>query len=184
MNRTIEAIPTTYKGVQFRSRLEARWAVFFDFVGIKWQYEPRVLDVSWDSVYIPDFWLPHPIEDFAAEGWGFWMEVKPTVELAEGLSLTKLMDVCKSTKHNGLVFIGRPLPGEYEVWKITVGNEPDKSKYGQIYLFTKGMVFAHKGQNLYSLENAAGFGSHPFFVCNPYDAYGIAMGYQFEEPTE
>lgn len=34
-------IPTMYKGIQFRSRLEARWAVFFDTLGIEWEYEPQ-----------------------------------------------------------------------------------------------------------------------------------------------
>ena len=33
MNYTIKAIPTTYAGVRFRSRLEARWAAFFDLCG-------------------------------------------------------------------------------------------------------------------------------------------------------
>lgn len=46
------AIPTKYAGVQFRSRLEARWAAFFDLLGFGWEYEPLDLDG-----YIPDFVL-------------------------------------------------------------------------------------------------------------------------------
>jgi hypothetical protein len=46
----IPAIPTLYKGVRFRSRLEARWAAFFDNVGWQWDYEPIDLEG-----YIPDF---------------------------------------------------------------------------------------------------------------------------------
>lgn len=46
----IAAIPTMYAGVQFRSRLEARWAAFFDIVGLKWDYEPFDL-----AGWIPDF---------------------------------------------------------------------------------------------------------------------------------
>lgn len=46
------AIPTRYAGVQFRSRLEARWAAFFDLMEFDWQYEPIDLDG-----YIPDFIL-------------------------------------------------------------------------------------------------------------------------------
>lgn len=49
---TIKAIPTTYAGVNFRSRLEARWAALFDLSGIKWDYEPFDLD-GW----APDFLL-------------------------------------------------------------------------------------------------------------------------------
>jgi hypothetical protein len=48
----LKAIPTMYGGVQFRSRLEARWAAFFDLAGWRWQYEPIDLD-GW----IPDFRL-------------------------------------------------------------------------------------------------------------------------------
>ena len=48
----IKAIPTTYNHVQFRSRLEARWAAFFDLCGWEWDYEPFDLD-GW----APDFML-------------------------------------------------------------------------------------------------------------------------------
>lgn len=53
----IQAIPTMYRGVQFRSRLEARWAVFFDALGVEWHYEHEgyQLPSGW---YLPDFWLP------------------------------------------------------------------------------------------------------------------------------
>lgn len=46
----IKAHPTRYKNVQFRSRLEARWAAFFDLLDWRWQYEPIDLD-GWT----PDF---------------------------------------------------------------------------------------------------------------------------------
>lgn len=59
-------IETRYAGCLFRSRLEARWAVFFDAAGIEWQYEaqgyecqPRCgLSGSQPFWYLPDFWLP------------------------------------------------------------------------------------------------------------------------------
>lgn len=54
----IEAIQTHYKGYKFRSRLEARWAVFFDTVGIKWEYEQEGYDLGDAGLYLPDFWLP------------------------------------------------------------------------------------------------------------------------------
>ena len=46
----MKAIPTVYKGVQMRSRLEATWAAFWDALGWQWDYEPVDLD-GW----IPDF---------------------------------------------------------------------------------------------------------------------------------
>ncbi|KAB1076690.1 hypothetical protein [Methylobacterium soli] len=58
----IVARPTRYAGTQFRSRLEARWAAFFDLAGWRWEYEP-VDGEGW----VPDFFLigaagPIPVE--------------------------------------------------------------------------------------------------------------------------
>jgi hypothetical protein len=51
VNETVRrGIPTVYAGIEFRSRLEARWAAFFDEIGWRWSYEP------FDAAgYIPDF---------------------------------------------------------------------------------------------------------------------------------
>lgn len=54
----IKAIETNYKGYKFRSRLEARWAVFFDTAGIAWEYEPEGYVMSDGTKYLPDFYLP------------------------------------------------------------------------------------------------------------------------------
>lgn len=61
----IKAIETSYKGYRFRSRLEARWAVFFDALGCGWQYEPEGFELN-AGRYLPDF---------KVEGYG-WFEVK------------------------------------------------------------------------------------------------------------
>ena len=53
----IKAIETQYKGYRFRSRLEARWAVFFDSMGINYEYEPEGFSLSNASNYLPDFFL-------------------------------------------------------------------------------------------------------------------------------
>ena len=54
----IKAIETNYKGYKFRSRLEARWAVFFDTAQIAWEYEPEGYILSDGRKYLPDFYLP------------------------------------------------------------------------------------------------------------------------------
>ena len=61
----IKGIPTKYKGVWYRTRLEARWAVFFDLVGWHYAYEPCDLN-GW----IPDFLLSGINEEI-------FVEVKP-----------------------------------------------------------------------------------------------------------
>lgn len=50
----IKAIETHYKGYKFRSRLEARWAVFFDALGLCWDYESEGYDLG-GVYYLPDF---------------------------------------------------------------------------------------------------------------------------------
>lgn len=54
----MKAIETEYKGYRFRSRLEARWAVFFDQMGIRYEYEPEGIMLSDGTPYLPDFYLP------------------------------------------------------------------------------------------------------------------------------
>jgi hypothetical protein len=48
----IKGIPTLYRGITFRSRLEAKWAAMFDRLEWRWEYEPIDL-----QGYIPDFVL-------------------------------------------------------------------------------------------------------------------------------
>ena len=57
-DNVIKAIETVYNGYRFRSRLEARWAVFFDCAYIKYEYEPEGYKLRDGSYYLPDFYLP------------------------------------------------------------------------------------------------------------------------------
>ena len=78
----IKAHPTEYSGVVFRSRLEARWAAFFDIVGWKWEYEPIDLD-GWT----PDFEVTFPCTHSECYGKHVLLvEVKPyrSIEEFEG----------------------------------------------------------------------------------------------------
>lgn len=63
----MKAIETTYKGYRFRSRTEARWAVYFDALGVNWEYEKEGFVMPDGTWYLPDFYLP----DHKA-----WVEVK------------------------------------------------------------------------------------------------------------
>lgn len=65
---TAKAIETIYRGVRFRSRTEARWAVFMDACGVRWEYEKEAFDLP-AGRYCPDFWLPDLLK---------WLEIKPT----------------------------------------------------------------------------------------------------------
>lgn len=108
------AIETQYAGYRFRSRLEARYAVMFDTMGIRWEYEaegyecgPRMTRRNNDQYsiwYLPDFWLP----DLK-----MYVEVKGS---EDGLDLLDFIDVTGSLimpggccDDVGMVFLG-PLP--------------------------------------------------------------------------
>ena len=73
----VRPIETVYKGYRFRSRLEARWAVFFDqFDGGEWAYEVQGFRLP-SGPYLPDF-LIHP--GLAGHDSAF-VEVKPLTSL-------------------------------------------------------------------------------------------------------
>lgn len=63
-------IPTKYRGRFYRSRLEARWAVFFDVLNLKFEYELEGVELADGTRYLPDFYLPQV---------KWWVEIKPTV---------------------------------------------------------------------------------------------------------
>jgi hypothetical protein len=69
---TIPAIQTTYAGIKFRSRIEARWAVVFDNIGIDWEYEREGYSLS-SGPYLPDFYLTGVS---AGRSGDTWFEVK------------------------------------------------------------------------------------------------------------
>lgn len=79
---TIKAIQTKYKGYHFRSRLEARWAVFFDACGYTWEYEPEGFDLGDGVYYLPDFKV-YGVDD-NGDSYVFWFEIKP-----EGVALSE-----------------------------------------------------------------------------------------------
>lgn len=122
----IKAIETNYKGYRFRSRLEARWAVAFDALGIKWEYEAqgfmctyRVSLRDWTETpgpgvggmarhtefpYLPDFWLPD--EDL-------FVEVKGHLTRPEHLDvMDRAGSLCDRT-NTRLVLLG-PIPAQGE----------------------------------------------------------------------
>lgn len=79
MHYTIRAHPTPYNGVLYRSRLEARWAAFFDLCGWEHEYEPVDL-VGWT----PDFRVRFPCGHSECSGsHSLLVEVKPHYSIKE-----------------------------------------------------------------------------------------------------
>lgn len=110
----LKAIETKYKGYKFRSRLEARWAVFFDALGITWEYEKEGYDLGKAGWYLPDFWLPQV---------NMWAEVKPDRLTKE--ETEKCSALVRGTKHPCLLLVGMPENTPY--WAIELAREEDGS---------------------------------------------------------
>ena len=115
---SIRPIETKYRGCRFRSRLEARWAVYFDALGIEWEYELEGFVLDDNTCYLPDFWLSQV---------RMWAEVKPV-----GLSFGdrgKCQRLANESDHPVLMLIGTPSPRSY--WAIggNIDGEDDLCDY-------------------------------------------------------
>ncbi len=104
---SITPIQTEYKGHWFRSRLEARWAVFFDTAGIPYRYEEEGYNVE-GTWYLPDFWLPDQ---------GCWIEIKGPPPSSEELRTMKTL--VRGTGSRGYIIAGDiPYPYPTEGWIV------------------------------------------------------------------
>jgi hypothetical protein len=119
------AIETRYAGYRFRSRLEARWAVFFDAMGLKWEYEPEGFELPGGVRYLPDFRIA-----------GDWFEVKPERDSADKARL-----FAESTGQTIYVLDGHPDLRAYVGWSGTSGPSnmifiPSGYKYSPFFVAT------------------------------------------------
>jgi hypothetical protein len=93
----IQPIETRYNGYRFRSRLEARWAVFFDTLGVKYAYEPEGFVLDWGVRYLPDFWL---IDEQC------WVEIKPERPESNSIEWQKCDLLARHSGHTVILFSG------------------------------------------------------------------------------
>jgi hypothetical protein len=98
------AIETRYKGYRFRSRLEARWAVFFDALGLKWEYEPEGFELP-SGRYLPDFKVTYPGRD-ADETHHEWFECKGDLRAVTHAEWAKMIEFHRA--HGLLILDGTP----------------------------------------------------------------------------
>ena len=92
----MKALESLYRGFRFRSRLEARWAVFMDAMGVAFEYEREAYDLD-GMYYLPDFWLP----EMKAH-----LEIKPESPTDE--EEEKMRRLVAHTKRWGYTCIGSP----------------------------------------------------------------------------
>jgi hypothetical protein len=97
MTLPTHAIQTHYAGCRFRSRLEARWAVYFDSLGWSWQYEPEGFHLPGGD-YLPDFHVEHrgfcPCDSaFCTRLRREWYEIKGSTPTPHELQLVRELAV-------------------------------------------------------------------------------------------
>ena len=115
----IKPIETQYKGYLFRSRLEARWAVFFDACGVSWEYEPEGYVLPNGQKYLPDFLL-HGVDGRAPSDLYVEVKGKMTAEDASKIySFSGLHDV------NDRYVVERPILVVAEIPKSVNHFSPD-----------------------------------------------------------
>lgn len=86
----IDSKPTEYLNIRFKSRLEARWAVFLNehFVVTEFRYEPFTVN----NKYTPDFLVTTNIPQ------SFVLEVKP--QLPNEQTINELKEIADTLKHD------------------------------------------------------------------------------------
>jgi len=117
----MQPIQTVYKGYRFRSRLEARWAVFLDALNAEWSYETEGFDLS-GTWYLPDFWV---------KDWNTWLEIKGPSPSEEEKNKCQLLAMSSGKKV--LLISGEPWT-EYNKNKYDISlfscSEPDRDGTG------------------------------------------------------
>lgn len=101
----IRPIETIYNGYRFRSRLEARWAVFFDALRVKYEYEPEGYKFD-GALYLPDFRIKN-VESSHGRIDELYVEVK-------GVMTTEDAKKIRSFAAHYPVLVLGPVPKDYE----------------------------------------------------------------------
>lgn len=203
------AIETIYRGFRFRSRLEARWAVFFDAAGIGWRYEPQGYRAGNGEPYLPDFllfdWDREPTNLFAevkGDPGAFGREHERMGSLHDWGGCLPGFENCLGDGRAGLMLLGEiPFPRSWKVVLHPVLQHDDG-------LFLKWCYFSppnlgdcvrYQDRNdligdvpwipLISVEHAQDWDTEPMEIEPPegfhsyrtiLDAYRMARGARFE----
>lgn len=185
---TIKAIETAYKGYRFRSRLEARWAVFFDALGIQWEYEVEGYDLGDEGWYLPDFWLPEQ---------EYWFECKPEEPMPMDFGgVKKYAVLAQETKHHVIIAGGTPRLKPIDDSAVTyhIGNLswvwPGSMNANEFWVGLQWVKHPRLGYRVGDffgdcIESAFQESGHKAWDSEPYhfrllDAYKVACSARFE----
>lgn len=142
----MKVIQTEYKGYKFRSRLEARWAVFFDACNAEWEYEPEGFDLGNGIYYLPDF-LIHNVAFLHHSEYkiDLWVEVKG--------QLTDT-DRAKIEKFSKVAFNSNITPCENPI--LVVSKIPEGEKFFELCDSVFDMAYANEKVEPFNLFTVDG----------------------------
>jgi len=143
----IEAKPTNYKRHHFRSRLEARWAVVFDLLKIKWQYEPAMFDLGFATINGRQIYLGGYLVDFYLPDLEVWVEVKPIIPHCDSIEFAKVRRLVKHICIGASGFIFAALPRIALVYGNNESISPimNHSSFNDAVKIAKNYQFVEKG---------------------------------------
>ena len=105
----LSALETHWSGIRFRSRAEARWAIFMDEIGVGYEYEAEGFALPGRG-YLPDF---------RVSALGLWLEIKPDLrDESGGIRWSpdgeEVYEVARAHGERGIVLRGSP--GPVDIW--------------------------------------------------------------------
>lgn len=136
--KDIPAIETWYRNFHFRSKTEAQWAIFFDLMQIKWEYEPENMKLSNGECYLPDFYLPDIdtyVEIKHKGEFDVW-----SIDSSESFRKYRyaIYDITDAG-HLFLLLMGRP----WEIFSGVFSKEHGYYHEGESYLWVRGECGGH-----------------------------------------
>lgn len=151
--KELKAIETEYKGYRFRSRLEARWAVFFDACGVDWEYEPEGFDLGGGLHYLPDFLL-HGVA--GRDGGDLFVEVKGQMTDYDARKINRFASLGMRENHGC---------GKSPTAILVVSNIPPGDNMKEITRYISDVAYNdhHGWPNYFNFETIDGdyFAAHP-----------------------
>lgn len=115
-----KAIETIYNNYRFRSRLEARYAVYFDALNIRYEYEKEGFELN-GIRYLPDFWLPE---------YRYWVEIKGDLPTDE--ELKKAEALYQHTGYPAIIFSFEPACSEGIIYYSIENRKGCKSELSTV----------------------------------------------------
>jgi ribosomal protein L32 len=146
----IKALRTEYRGISFRSKLEAQWAKFHDSVAVRWDYEPETFEFSDGTLYMPDFFLPDSKQ---------WFEVKGVMTEKDKHKIEML---CKESGYDVIVGYSN---GEFEMCdtRLLYGEEGKRLTW-----YSKDETYLNRCPNCGKLSYMNEIGSYECQCCGFY----------------